>query len=483
MRVGRSVAFGLVGMTAIAAAQTVPCEPCTRGNALLDATGDGSAELRAAAPLLESFQIDGPEMSQQQAGRMLDWRSDVSAALDATILQLDTRSHQDLDDMAAALCGAPDGSCVRAVSSALYCATGRCAVTLPSDLHPFQGCDPYVVEQRSPSFGAGLEYATGWQDSAAPTDHRAWSLSIEARKRLIPRLGLVARVGGSTGRDAAEDADGDGRDDRGTGAITRWSALAGPSLLVSRSEGRDAQRYLEVDALAGYVATSRTDEDGVLFGLDTSYQVAILRAGVRLIQGVGPTQDARAVLAHVGIVVGSGPSYSYGAGCGGERPSASTALAFALDIPLSGFASDLGYVAPGFGAELVWHMKHRWDVVAHGDLLVFPSGDRDRVLQQTLLAGARFDMSRDAHDMNEMRKGIFVAVTAGYAFASAPSSSQYRSAPMIDGAIGYIWQGADGAFDLRVHSRHSLVDEDVMIVFASAGIELRLDHERWADRR
>src|SRR6478735_1977518 len=103
----------------------------------------------------------------------------------------------------------------------------------PSDSHPFQTCDPYVVEHRSPRFGAGLEYATGWQDSGAPTDHRAWSLSLEARRRLNARLGIAARVGRSWGRDAVEDADGDGRDDVGTGAITRWSALVGPSLLVS----------------------------------------------------------------------------------------------------------------------------------------------------------------------------------------------------------------------------------------------------------
>ena len=199
---------------------------------------------------------------------------------------------------------------------------------------------------------------------------------------------MVARVGGSWGRDAVEDADGDGRDDVGTGAITRWSGLVGPSLLVSRSEGRNAQRYLEVDALAGYVATSRTDEDGLLFGLDTSYQLEVLRVGVRMVQGVGPTEDARAVLAHVGILVGSGPSYSHGAGCGVERTSDSTALALALDIPLGGFAIDLGYVTPGFGAELVWHVKHRSGCRSARRCLVFPSGDRDRVLQQTVLVGS-----------------------------------------------------------------------------------------------
>lgn len=350
---------------------------------------------------------------------------------------------------------------------------------------PPPACDPYVRTIRSPRTGAGGELATGWQDSAFPSDHRAWSIGLELRRRLSNRFGIVGRVDRSTGRDAGLDVDGDGRDDAATGPITRVSALAGPSVILSTAHAERVARYVELDVIAGYARTaSQSGEDGLVVGADLSYQLAAVRLGLRALQGTtGDTREARTVLAHFGVVVGAGPNLGYGAGCG-RTESTSSGWALAFDLPLSGYAlgTGLGYLAPGFALEGVYRAHAHFQAVVRGDLLVFPNGDADRVLHQTLLAGARFDLTPISD--SSVRNGASFVVLAGYALAAATEPTRAGSGPVLDVALGYGSQGDDGAGFVRLHGRFGMTPDtaDLRAVFLSAGLELRLDRRRWRTR-
>src|SRR5207237_98742 len=111
-------------------------------------------------------------------------------ALAPTLDVLAGVSEQQLSDVAAALCEAPNNACTRSIVPALHCLTGRCRIAIPPPPHPPppppppSTCDPVVKETRSPRHGLGLQWGTGWQDDAHPVDHRAWSLGFEGRTRL-----------------------------------------------------------------------------------------------------------------------------------------------------------------------------------------------------------------------------------------------------------------------------------------------------------
>lgn len=341
-------------------------------------------------------------------------------------------------------------------------------------------CDPTVGHVRSPKAGFGLEYASGWQASAKPVDGRAWSVGIEARARLTGALGMVARIDRSTGRDEARDADGDGRDDTETGAVTRWSLLAGPSVILHVHRDREATRYWQVDGLVGLSRSG--DQSGPITAYDLSYQLVAARVGVRFMQGFGDASEERAVLLHAGLQLGAGPQYSYGAGCPSvEHHDRGSAWAVAMDIPLSGWAKNVGYVTPSFGLEGALHVHHRFDAIVRADLLDMPSGDRDRALHSSVLAGGRLDLTSD-HGPD--RFGWFVTLAGGYDHVATTTAAPIQSGAVADASLGLGAQGADGAAYLRLHGRFGLTDDnrELRAVFLSLGLEWRLDRNRWRDR-
>src|SRR5262249_33185284 len=150
---------------------------------------------------------------------------------------------------------------------ALQCLSRPCNVAPeepPEDRRP-STCDPTAETLRSSRKGLEFDYGTGWQTSAQPADGRVWSLGLVGRYRLSNRVGLVARVDHSRGRDAAIDNNGDGRDDIYTGLVTRWTALAGPSVVLAMALGDDYVRYVQLDTLAGYLWSRNS---GPAFGFD-----------------------------------------------------------------------------------------------------------------------------------------------------------------------------------------------------------------------
>src|SRR5690606_3429879 len=252
-------------------------------------------------------------------------------------------------------------------------------------------CKPRPRKRSSP-MGVAIDWGNGWQRAGAPNDGRLWSLGFEGRMSMGGRTGIVARVDRSAGRDEATDVDDNGRDDMSTGSITRFTALAGPSYVLHAARFQKSTRFLRLDLLAGYTATrSQSDEAGIVGGLDLGYQVAALRLGVRALQGVGDAASATMVLAHLGISVGSVPYTTDERHCRVKDPGSRLAIGFELPLGGGGFSKQLGYMATGLGLELYWFLHRRIDAVAHGDLLLFPGNDRDRMIHQAVLGGFRFD--------------------------------------------------------------------------------------------
>ncbi|HTL39159.1 MAG TPA: hypothetical protein VL326_38785 [Kofleriaceae bacterium] len=482
----RGAALALVAMCAVARAQQMPCEPCVRGDDTLSQLGSGGVALRSNISLLNNSLPAPGQWSQAMQQR---FQETIGPEVGHRLSEL---SDTQLTEVAAALCGAPDGACVTNVVGNLNCLAGRCAmfveqerdhVMRPPD--PPNTCDPTVDHVRSPAKGIGFEWATGWQDDAAPTDHRAWSLGFEARTRLQKRFGLVARVDRSTGRDRAEDSNRDGRDDIATGAVTRLSLMAGPSYFFAVGHDKDVVRFAQLDLLGGYLWTLEQDHHGFAAGADLSYTLAVARIGMRYTQGLGGAQDARAALFHVGFLVGGAPSFDYGSGCG-EETRTPTKLALALDLPLFGYgmSKQLDYVLPGFGVEALWHMTPSFDALVHGDIIDTPLGNRDRAIYQTLLAGVRLDLaSREGE--HGTKTGIFSTLSAGYTWAATTDpSAAAGSGPVAEAAIAWGGQGDDGGAYLKVHARFGLTpdNEQFRALFLSGGLELRLDRRKWRDR-
>ena len=249
------------------------------------------------------------------------------------------------------------------------------------------------------------------------------------RERLTEAVGLVARLDRSTGRDEARDDDGDGRDDASTGAVTRLTALAGLSLAPLITRDPELVRFLQFDPLGGYLSTrSRSGERGFAIGYDMTYQLAVARLGLRTVVGFGDATEERSVLVHLGFTIGAGPQFTYGVGCDHDRRPEGSPLALALDVPLGGWATELGYLVPGVGIEGALHLHPRLDPLVRWDLLAFPGGDRERSLHQSLLAGVRLDLSRRTE--HAPRTGLFGAALAGY-YRSAMPSTPYSASPRL----------------------------------------------------
>jgi hypothetical protein len=483
--------LALAAMCAVAHAQQKPCEPCVRGDDTLSQLGSVGVALRTNMSLLNNSRESG------------QWSDADKRRYEATFgppdgdvgAKLNTLSDTQMTEVAAALCTQPEGTCVTNVVANLNCIAGRCRVipqiqdemVRPYDPPGLPNCDPTANSSKSSAKGIGFEWATGWQDDAAPTDHRAWSFGFEGRTRLANRIGLVGRVDRSTGRDKATDADRDGIDDVGTGPVTRLSVMGGPSYTLTVAHDKDIVRFLQVDVLGGYMWTlSKDSEDGLAAGADLSYTLAVARIGMRYVQGFGDASDSRAVLAHVGFLVGSAPRVDWGSGCGNEPSRTPTKLALALDIPLFGYglSKQLDYVVPGFGIEALYHVTPSFDGFVHGDIIDIPRiGDGDRAIYQTLLAGARIDLaSRDGE--HGTKTGVFSTLGAGYSFAATTDPSSAGSGPVAEAAIGWGGQGDDGAAYLKLHARFGLTpdNEDMRVLFLSGGLELRLDRRKWRDR-
>jgi len=500
----RFVLLVLIVASTTARAQPTPapvatCEGCGRALQNLDnlATthADEAALLRESAPRfaeLRKVGIVGEQVTQLQEEQLYSIVADDARAALSRYAQL--YGPAGLVAYAQLACQSDDSPCVGYVHAALLCATSaRCESV--DELTPERGpqtCDPYVRTVRGLDWGFGGEVGSGWQDSGFPNMHRAWTFGFEARRRITSRIGAIARFDRWAGRDAGVDVDGNGRDDVGTGDVTHVAAMAGGSFILHGGYRNGMWRYLELDVLAGYTAmTSPGDENGFLAGLDLSYQLAGVRFGLRWLQGLwfdttsilGDSRDVQAVVGHVGVSIGATPTQHFGGGCDfvvQKEPKSRLALGF--DIPLSGYGTQIGYSPPfaGVGIEGAWFLHKNFMALARGDMLAFLNGEDDHVLHHALMAGGRIDLSPLTNSYGE-RRGFFVSLLAGYAWAAVTRPSDAGSGPVADASVGYLYQEYDGMMFARLHARVGLVPEnqDLRALFLSAGVELRLDRSSW----
>ena len=483
-RSGRRVALAVALALAAPVAAQPPCAPCTRGDAVIDRFA--LQALRPLAGELAALALGDP-VTEAQYGRLVELRR--RAPVLARVAAVDDT---DLSAIAAALCHAASGTCVDTTARALRCLADRCTVALPppapghADLIDLpDDCHQYAASARSPAYGLGVEWATGWQASRYPADGRVWSLGIEGRLRFGHHLGIVARVDRSAGRDQATDLDHNGHDDVATGSITRITALAGPSFVLDNTRYEDGTRSLRLDLLGGYLDTSsQRAERGPAAGADLAFQLSDFRLGMRFVQGFGEARDATMVLAHLGVLTGASPTYHDERDCGALPASRSSRFALGFDFPLGGYAftSQLGYAAPGLGVETAWHVTHLFDAIAHADLIEFPGDHRDRAIHQALLAGVR--IMHGPFKGYSPRLGFFTTVMAGYTEGAVLLPTTAGSGPVTDLAFGWGGETEDAAFYARLHARFGLGADnmDYRAVFLSLGFELRFDPHSWRDR-
>lgn len=467
------------------------CEPCARAQANLDQLDVYGAVLRNSVrelASLEALGIRGMTLTYEQHEQLE--RRIAGSEREAVSAYIDRYGDAGVRDLAALVCGVADSGCVEGIYHALVCTgSSRCAVD------PFEQremsrpptCDPYAHTYKGTKVGYGGEVTTGWRDSAQPNDHRAWGFGIEARRRVKKRLGGVARLDWQTGRDAGIDGDGDGRDDDGTGRVSRVSVLAGPSVRITEVSRNSVWRYLEVDVLGGYsLMTSPNDEDGAVAAIDLAYQLGPTRWGLRAMQGFGDASDARSVLFHAGIVGTTHPDRTVVGGCDfvrNEEPP-STGFALGFDLGLGGYelASGIGFMVPTPAVEIAYIVTSQIQAIGRGDLTVFTNGGADHVLHHSLFAGLRLDMTPSGHKQD--RTGPFITLLGGYGWGAVTRPSTAGSGPVVDGSLGYMIQGDDGAGWVRLHGRFGVTreNEDLRAMFLSVGLELRLDGRRWRSR-
>lgn len=483
----------VLALAARAGAQPVAgdtaCAACARGDALIDQLS--LQPLREVAAELVRLELSEP-LTEAQYARIVALRQRAPV-----LVRLGAVDDGDFVVIAAALCGADLGSCTESTARALRCAADRCEVALPKRprdadvLVVPEYCQPSTEPKRSAPFGLGFDWGTGYQRSRYPHDGRAWSFGIEARLRLTNRFSTVARIDRIAGRDAATDEDGNGDDDVWTGSITRIAALAGPSIILARGELEREPRFLRLDLLGGYISTrSQPDESGPAAGIDLAYHLWVFRLGARWIQGFGDAREATTLLAHVGIVGGGLPTRERTGNCDARgRPISrdrrrSTRLAIGFDTPLIGYglSSELGYLTPGFGAELAWTIVPKLDVLARGDLLLFPGDDRERTIHQAVLAGIRIDHGRRKRYSETL--GFFTTVMSGYSHAAGITPRETGSGPVGDVSVGWGMQSGEAAAYFRLHGRFGISPDNVdyRAIFLSGGFEIRLDPRRWRAR-
>jgi len=185
------------------------------------------------------------------------------------------------------------------------------------------------------------------------------------------------------------------------------------------------------------------------------------------------------LLAHLGFTTGSDPQYNSDTDCGSSSSTRSSRLALGFDFPLLGYgiSSDLGYVAPSLGIEVPYHLTHRLDAIARGDLIIYPGYERDRTMHQALLGGIRIDHS-------DHTTGYFTTLMAGYSHNVGFTPTTVGSGAIADLSFGWGGQGAEGAGYVRLHVRQGVGPDnfDYRAVFISGGFELRFDPHSWRDR-
>jgi len=483
----RGVSLGVLAATvlavAAASAQPGPCDECVRGDAIIERFS--LQPVRPLAGELSALALAEP-LTPEQYARVIELRQKAPA-----LARLGAVDDADLALVAAALCHGTAETCTAPTTHALRCLADRCEVALPHSDHVDVAvnpgdCDRYITHKGSPRLGLGFDWGTGVHRSGYPNDGRVWSMGLEGRFALARRIGLVARIDRWSGRDEATDADGNGRDDAGTGSIIRVSALAGPSIVLSTTRFESTVRFLRLDLLGGYLATrSPADTDGLAAGFDLAYQFWALRTGVRVVHGFG--DDTTMMVVHLGFVSGTRPDPDTDTSCNNATPAApgvSSRLALGFDIPFGGFgfSSQLGYLATGLGIEAIWHMSPSFDAMVRGDLVVFPGEDRDRVLHQAALAGLRIDPPRRPN--RSSRTGVFGTLMAGYTHGAGLTPTTTGSGPVVDVSLAWGGQGREGAAYFRLHGRFGVGDDntDYRAVFLSGGFEFRFDGERWRDR-
>src|SRR5512143_1003718 len=153
------VLVALVAMCAVARAQQMPCEPCQRGDALLAKLPDEGVAVRAARNDMMGLQAGlrgGSEITAVQDAAMQRLLN-ANPALHQDVDRLSSASEQDLSDIAAAICDAPNNDCVQFIVPALHCMTGRCHVVQEEIqdhvVRPPDTCDPTVKTVSSPKRG------------------------------------------------------------------------------------------------------------------------------------------------------------------------------------------------------------------------------------------------------------------------------------------------------------------------------------------
>ena len=488
-----AIATLVIALVAPVAAQPVAtdtaCAACSRGDAVIDQFS--LQPLRDLAGELVKLELSEP-LTEAQYARVVALRQRAPV-----LVRLGAVDEADFVVIAAALCRADLGTCTEATARALRCAADLCEVALPKP--PGDGdvlvvpeyCQPSTEPKRSAPFGLGFSWGTGYHRSRYPHDGRAWSFGIEARLRLTNRFSTVARIDRIAGRDAATDEDGNGDDDVWTGSITRIAALAGPSIILARGEFEREPRFLRLDLLGGYISTrSQTGESGPAAGADLAYQLSVFRVGVRFIHGFGDASEATTLLAHVGVVGGALPVRERSGNCDARgRPIShdrrrSTRLAIGFDTPLVGYGltSELGYLTPGVGAELLWTIVPKLDVLVRGDLLLFPGDDRERTIHQAALAGIRIDHGR--RKRYSETTGFFTTVMSGYSHAAGIMPRKTGSGPVGDLSLGWGMQSGEAAAYFRLHTRFGISRDnfDYRAIFLSGGFEIRFDPRRWRAR-
>jgi hypothetical protein len=479
------VAAALALVVSPAAAQPIACEVCARGDAVLERFS--LHELRSFAGQLAALSLGDPLTADEYA-RIVELRQ-----RSADFVRIGAVDDADLALIASSLCHATSDACTTATAHALKCLADRCEVSLPAPdprtadvaVLPDE-CTRYDTHKPPSRLGLGFDWGTGVQTSRYPNDGNAWSFGIESRLRVTNRIGAVARVDRSAGRDQATDVDGNGKDDFSTGGITRVSGLAGPSFILADEDFEDdTRRFLRLDVLGGYLATrSQPDEQGPTVGLDLAYQLAMVRAGIRAVHTFADGRDATMLLGHLGIVVGGGPEYDDDRDCNASRKHHSSRLALAIDLPLggAGVMADLGYLATGFAFETIWHLHRRFDAMARADVLLFPGDKRDRVIHEAALAGLRIDLR--AAEKWHSHVGLSTTVMGGYSHGAGLTPTTVGSGPIVDVSLGWGGQDRDGAAAIRLHARVGVTPEniDYLVLFFSGSFEVRFDRDKWSDR-
>lgn len=355
------------------------------------------------------------------------------------------------------------------------------ALAAAQPFEPTQGCDPYMVQVKSPRRRIAVDAGVGWQDSDAPVSGLATSLGFGLDWRLGNRLLVGARASWLRGRDAGVDADGDGRDDDNTGGISSLLLTAGPRVRLLNDRARPTS-FWELDVGIGGMAATGAGDSGAVAEAGLSLGNDVARLGARYVQGALDAADHRAALAWFALGFGGGPQYSYGAGCDFVRSDPSTSIPFAIGIHaiLSGWglADELGYLVPGLAIEVPYYLRYPVDAVARWDFQVYPAGDRDAEVHQSGLLGARVAIPIAGEQSTQH---LLAQVQLGYSLVTGTEPRDIESGPIVDAGAGYALLTAREGLFARVHARFGIGGDnrDLAAIYVTVGGEMKNAARRW----